>query len=226
MNYTYKFYHFENRQKGENLTQFLQFPLFIEEKLDDTLDTAKVVLSPMPIEKNSTYQPKTKFVLEQWTNEVDSEPRRVWHFVCEHDDVEEHIGTEFCTHHLNLIEPSVIAQGMHCDNLALTYELRDVNMNYSTITVDPSIIGQDLIVRTGGEPNRTLQTQEFPVSWSAGMNTFYFRRNFNYVWSNTSSLANIRRARDGEISHSTNFYHSNTNLPSRQWQRLYECVRG
>ena len=40
----------------------------------------------------------------------------------------------YIIHRISLIEASAIAQGMHVDNIALTYELKDVTLNYKTVT--------------------------------------------------------------------------------------------
>ena len=54
--------------------------------------------------------------------------------ICCSDDVEEYLGaSNLCCHRLFMTEPSVIAQGMHVDNIALTYELQDVTLNYKVI---------------------------------------------------------------------------------------------
>ena len=89
-------------------------------KLDETLDSGEVVLKAMPIATRNAFPPKTKFRLERYTTEDYTDTPRKWDLVVEHDDVEEYEGCpEICTHRVNLIEASVIAQGMHVDNIAL-----------------------------------------------------------------------------------------------------------
>ncbi|MCL2556593.1 MAG: hypothetical protein FWE03_06240 [Firmicutes bacterium] len=140
MRYEYKFYLWENGAKSTDYSSHIAQPLFTEDRLDETLNSGQVVLESMPLESKKPFPPKTKFRLEQLDglaidedgNEI-SEDRRIlkaWDFVVEHDDVEEEECR--CVHRVHLIEPSAVAQGMHCDNFALTYELQDVTMNYRT----------------------------------------------------------------------------------------------
>lgn len=107
-------------------------PIYYEDRLDETLDTGEIILENMPISTKKAFPPKTKIRIERLdatTNEV----LEIYDMVVDHDDVEEYVGVPtYCTHKIHLIEPSVIAQGMHVDNIALTYELNDVDLDYKT----------------------------------------------------------------------------------------------
>lgn len=113
-------------------------PIYYEDRLDETLDTGEIILENMPITTKKAFPPKTKIRIERLdgtTNEV----LETYDMVVDHDDVEEYVGVPtYCTHRIHLIEPSVIAQGMHVDNIALTYELNDVDLNYKTTKDDES----------------------------------------------------------------------------------------
>lgn len=111
-------------------------PIYYEDRLDETLDTGEIILENMPISTKKAFPPKTKIRMERLdatTNEV----LETYDMVVDHDDVEEYVGmSNYCTHRVHLIEPSVIAQGMHVDNIALTYELNDVDLDYKTVKND------------------------------------------------------------------------------------------
>lgn len=132
--YHWRVFLWDKGYKVENdYTDYLVAPIFIEDRLDETLDTGEIILKSMPIESKEAFPPKTKFRLERYLTENYTDKPDTWDFVVEHDDVEEYAGCpEICTHRIHLIEPSVIAQGMHVDNIALTYELHDVTLNYKT----------------------------------------------------------------------------------------------
>lgn len=135
--YYYKVWLWENGQRTTDLSEFVQFPIFAEDKLDETLNAGKIELKKVPttsgILRNKPLAPKTKIVLDRHSSPTFDDTPISYEFVVDHDDVEIYptLGG-ICTHRLHLIEPSAVAQGMHCDNFALTYELQDVTMNYRT----------------------------------------------------------------------------------------------
>ncbi len=108
-------------------------PIYYEDRLDETLDTGEIILENMPISTKKAFPPKTKIRIER-LDATTSEVLETYDMVVDHDDVEEYVGVpNYCTHRVHLIEPSVIAQGMHVDNIALTYELNDIDLNYKTV---------------------------------------------------------------------------------------------
>ncbi len=154
MMYHWKVYLWENGKKSTEYTQYTVAPIFIEDRLDETMDTGEIILKGMPISTKKAFPPKTKFRLERYLKEDHSDTPKKWDFVVEHDDVEEYVGCpEICTHRIHLIEASVIAQGMHVDNIALTYELQDVDLNYKVVKADNSTVG-DLIDKNDGLNNQ------------------------------------------------------------------------
>ncbi len=111
-------------------------PIYYEDRLDETLDTGEIILENMPISTKTAFPPKTKIRIERLDNAT-GEVLETYDMVVDHDNVEEYVGvTDYCTHKIHLIEPSVIAQGMHVDNIALTYELNDVDLDYKTVKND------------------------------------------------------------------------------------------
>lgn len=137
--YIWKIYKWENEETFENLSDYLVMPVFYEDRLNEELDTASVTLDCVPITVNDgvAFPPKTKFrlICTYFNEEKNIEESENYDMVVDHDDVEYYEGEpNICCHRISLIEASVIAQGMHVDNIALTYELRDVTLNYATST--------------------------------------------------------------------------------------------
>ena len=131
--YYWRIFLWENGKKSTEYTDYCLAPIYYEDKLDETLDTGEIVLEKMPIETKKAFPPKTKFRLERFLNSDYSDEPTTFDVIVDHDDVEEHIGCdEICTHRIHFIEVSAIAQGIHIDNFALTYELQDVDLNYKT----------------------------------------------------------------------------------------------
>ncbi|MCL2599232.1 MAG: hypothetical protein FWD76_04915 [Firmicutes bacterium] len=160
MQYYWTCHKWQDGQKTTDYTQYLGEPIFIEDRLDEQLDTGQITLEVMPIESKDAFAPKTKFRLERYATKDYTDVPRTWDYVVDHDDVELYAGyPSICCHRIHLIEPSVIAQGMHCDNIALTYELQDVDLNYRTIGYDNTLVG-DGIDTPGGHDSGVRQTDD------------------------------------------------------------------
>ena len=204
--YYWRVFLWKNGAKSTEYTDYVVAPIFLEDKLDETLDAGEVILKSMPIATRNAFPPKTKFRIERYeTADYTDEPRR-WDMVVEHDDVEEYAGApEICTHRVNLIEASAVAQNMHVDNIALTYELQDVDLNYKTIKEDNSILGQNGVRQQQGGGNYkevACETCEKNVNTIDG-STYKYINSYDYVWED-SSLAKIKEllpVRDATQSH-------------------------
>ncbi len=219
MTYYWRVFLFENGHKSTEYTKYVVAPIFLEDKLDETLDSGEVVLKAMPIATRNAFPPKTKFRLERYTKEDYTDEPRKWDLVVEHDDVEEYEGCpEICTHRVNLIEASVIAQGMHVDNIALTYELQDVDLNYRTTKEDEGIVKLDDISRGyeygnfdyGGVALKGGPKLGYLVDYGADYWNYYqdrpsisyFDTTVKYEWSNTESLkSKISNLSSGKVNH-------------------------
>ena len=201
--YYWRVFLWENGHKSTEYTKHVVAPIFLEDKLDETLDSGEVVLKAMPIATRNAFPPKTKFRLERYTKEDYTDTPRKWDLVVEHDDVEEYEGCpDICTHRVNLIEASVIAQGMHVDNIALTYELQDVDLNYRTTLPDEGVTVAS--VYPGGSPYNSFTDgghsdsfNNWLLNWNGidyahatpdRPSVTYFETNFKFEWSNTGSL--------------------------------------
>lgn len=203
MTYYWRVFLWENGHKSTEYTDYTVAPIFIEDKLDETLDSGEVILKSMPAASRNAFPPKTKFRIERYeTADYTDEPKK-WDFIVEHDDVEEYVGCpEICTHRISLIEASVIAQGMHVDNIALTYELQDVDLNYRTTLPDEGVTVAS--VYPGGSPYNSFTDGGHSDSfnnWLLNRNGVdyahaspdrpsitYFETNFKFEWSKTESL--------------------------------------
>lgn len=194
MTYYWRVFLWENGHKSTEYTEYTVAPIFIEDKLDETLDSGEVILKSMPAASRSAFPPKTKFRIERYeTADYTGEPKK-WDFIVEHDDVEEYVGCpEICTHRISLIEVSAVAQGMHVDNIALTYELQDVDLNYRVVIPDNSIIG-DTCAKTNGNNNSYAVNHIIIDGGDVGYGGSYvmtkltgnFENSYIYEWDNNS----------------------------------------
>lgn len=169
--YYWRVFLWENGVKSTEYTKYLVAPVYIEDRLDETMDTGEIILEGMPISTRNAFQPKTKFRLERYITADYSDTPRKWDFVVEHDDVEEYVGmAEICCHRIYLIEASVVAQGMHVDNIALTYELKDVSLNYKTTQSSDKIADVSISPPAGASSAERLSEDfKYPLYGSGGI---------------------------------------------------------
>ena len=188
--YYWRIFLWENGRKSTEYTDYVVAPIFIEDKLDETLDTGEIILKGMPIATRKAFPPKTKFKVERYLAEEYTDTPKTWDMIVEHDDVEEYEGCpEICTHRIHLIEASAVAQGMHVDNIALTYELQDVNLNYRTIREDTTKIGDACTQRHGGYDTGLRQTDTMKTKFEnleIASDTSFFRNSYRYIWDSAS----------------------------------------
>ncbi len=210
MQYHYRLFLWENGHRFTEYTQHLSFPIFIEDRLNEELDTAEIVLEKMPIALNNPFPPKTKFRLERYITKEYTDIPKTWDFIVEHDDVELYVGApELCCHRLYLIEPSAVAQGMHIDNIAMTYELQDVTTNYKTYSSD----SDKAVVMTigGGDNNNKLRTTEYKDSGGTTTTSYtysrvgIFKNTYAYLWQGTQELEQIKANIEVSQEHTISF---------------------
>ena len=186
MRYYYRFFLWENGSKSTEYTNYLITPIFYEDRLNEELDTAEVILDSMPTSLKTPFPPKTKFRIERYKTENCSDIPKTWDMVVEHDDVEEYASLpEICCHRISLIEASVIAQGIHVDNIALTYELQDVTTKYKTYSSDTTKIVAN--IQNGGYNyivhEKTYEdTNEGGVGSSISSRVAKFKNSYAYLW--------------------------------------------
>ena len=128
-------------KKGTEYTKYLLMGDTVVDNLDDTIDTAEITLAKTPYQQE--FDPTRKFIIEKWENvSQTSTPELIlketfsW---CVSEDIVEKslLSEELYDHHISLINPAVIAQKRLCDNMAVTYKLKDVNINVKP-TYDPN----------------------------------------------------------------------------------------
>lgn len=213
MNYYWKVWKWENGQKGEELTKYLIIPIFIEPKLDETLSSGEIILDTIPTnEVKQAFAPKTKIRIERYMTKELTDTPKTFDFVVDSDQVEEYTGCpEICCHRILLIDPSAIAQGVHVDNISLTRELNDCDLNYKTTissTETVSVVKSEIIGNGFGRPNLTFGASgRNGIGWykSLGDGSYGFTNSFRYVWSNTDSLNRVLRNLNGLNSNQISF---------------------
>ncbi len=183
-----------------DFTEHLGEPIFYEDRLDERLDSGEFVLESMPTDTyGKAFPPKTKFRLEygDYVGETFSAQKR-YDVVVDHDDVEFYEGaTDICCHRVTFIEASVVAQGMHVDNIALTYELQDVTLDYEVVETSniSNISTLNLIPREQEhEKSQYIKVAE-SYSFLKGTERYFvadFINSYSYAWSDTTSLADIK----------------------------------
>lgn len=133
----YKLYLYDSSEsdyKGIDYSDYLLQGVEINFNLDDTLHTAELTLFGLDFEEE--FAPKTKFILEMY--DIDDDGNELfyedYHFEVSNDAVNRPIISDetYFSHHLSLIEPIVEAQGRLVDNIAITYKLKDVNLEVPT----------------------------------------------------------------------------------------------
>ena len=211
MRYFYKFYLWENGTKSIDYSEYLITPIFQEDRLNEELDTAEVILDSVPISLKKPFPPKTKFRLERYKTATFTDNPKVWDMVVDHDDVEEYSGLqEVCCHRINLIEPSVIAQGIHVDNIALTYELQDVTTKYKTYSSDDTKIVPNM--QNGGYNfvihEKTYEdTNDTTTVGATHTRTAKFKNSYAYLWdeADISALKQLNMNLEISQNHSISF---------------------
>lgn len=121
-----------NGYKGTDYSKYVLIGDSDTDNLDDTLDTSELTLAGLSFREE--FAPTTKFIVEKWQNTQTEgstdELISTFHWVVSNDTVTQPILSrdDYFNHELSLIEPTVIAQQRLVDNIAVTYELKDVNL--------------------------------------------------------------------------------------------------
>lgn len=211
MKYFWKVWLWEDGGKSTELTDYLLVPIYHEPHLDETLGTGEIVLDEVPsaIEK---FEAKTKIRLERYLTEDFSDSPKTFDFVVDSDQVEYYVGCpELCCHRIQVIEPSVIAQGMHVDNIALTRELNDNDLNYKTTisSTETVIVSKKNVIGEGYErPGLNYgSTGRNGTGWykTLGDGSYKFTNSFRYIWSNTESIQRVLKNLNGLVENTISF---------------------
>lgn len=116
-----------NGYRGEEFSNAILQGCEVKEDITQEMDTAEITLCGQNFQEE--FLPQTKFIIDYYENDIllEDETR---HWVVQKDMVEQPILSDdnYFDHHISLIEPSVIAQQRLVDNIAVTYKLKDVNL--------------------------------------------------------------------------------------------------
>lgn len=211
MKYFWKVWLWENGKKSTELTDFLTVPIYYEPHLDETLGTGEIILDTVPnsIER---FEAKTKLRLERYLTKDFSDDPKTFDFLVDSDQVEEYVGCpEFCCHRIQLIEPSVVAQGMHPDNISLTRELNDNDLNYKTTisSTDKVVLNPKNIIGEGyTRPNLPYgTTPRSGTGWYKSLEdgSYKFTNSFRYIWSDITDIGKILKNLNGLVENTITF---------------------
>lgn len=125
----------DNGYRGTDYTNYVLQGGDNTEKLNDELDTSTITLQGL--DRREEFEPETKFIIDVCN--VSDEPINgqfvesvveTLHRVVDQDTVSQPQMSDdnYFTHAISLIEPSVIMQKRAVDNIAMTYKLKDVNL--------------------------------------------------------------------------------------------------
>lgn len=149
------------------------------DNLDDTIDTGNITLAGLSFQKE--FEPSTPvfMTLQDYTgDEMTNTKETSW--VVGSDIVEKKILSDetYYDHHIVLKEPNVIAQQRVCDNMAVTYKLRDVFSPHKGTTAEIPLSSQDYRRERNITP-----TQNFHpfTSTPLGTGTAYIGHKFEWV---------------------------------------------
>ena len=126
-----------NNYCGSDLSIFVLQGDSYKEDISDELDTCDLTLVGYPFRDEFT--PETKFILQKYKVEkieIDGETNieetliATYHITVDQDTVEQPIlsNENYYNHHITFYEPSVVAQKRLVNNIAITYKLKDVNL--------------------------------------------------------------------------------------------------
>lgn len=149
------------------------------DNLDDTIDTGNITLAGLSFQKE--FEPSTPvfMTLQDYTgDEMTNTKETSW--VVGSDIVEKKILSDetYYDHHIVLKEPNVIAQQRVCDNMAVTYKLRDVFSPHKGTTAEIPLSSQDYRREKNVTP-----TQDFrPFKYDGlGVGSGYIGHKFEWV---------------------------------------------
>ena len=67
--YHWRVFLWKNGNKSTEYTNYVVVPIFLEDKLDETLDSGEIILKNMPTATRGAFPPKTKFRIERYNTE-------------------------------------------------------------------------------------------------------------------------------------------------------------
>ena len=213
MQYIWKLYKWESGTNRTELTNYLTVPIFLELRCNGELSTGEVILETPTSEYPAAFPPKTKMTIERY---IDGNLDAYFDYLVDHDDVEDYAGCpELCCHRVYLIAPEAFAQGLHCDNFSLTYELNDVTLKYKTVVpsdmkaspTSTDIIGTGYERPSWSYGGESYAKQGVGKAWYnfPQSGSFYYTNSFAYVWDGLDALRNLNLNLNGRVAHNISF---------------------
>lgn len=134
---------FEQRQfeyfvrKGLDLSSYVSISSNLTTALDGTI--SRYAIDLIGYTTDVEFEPTTKFVLDIYE---DYNLVKSIDMVLQDDVVEKPIMSDnnYYIHHLSLADPAILAQQRTCDNFAITYKLKDVNLSTTEVINTTSTI--------------------------------------------------------------------------------------
>lgn len=197
MQYNWKLFKWNDAIGRTEFTKYLVAPVFLELRCNEQLSSGEVILDCVPKDiQLKPFPPKTRFTLECW---VGGQLDRYHDFMVDRDEVEHYEGyPEVCCHRIQLIEPSVFAQGLTCDNFGLTYELNDVTLKYKTVVSndDKAVVNSGGLIGEGferpnweyGQPSYAPQGITAFYKLGTGDYTLNYTNSYIYRWTGLDAL--------------------------------------
>ena len=167
--------------KGTEYTDYVLLGNSNTDNLDDTLDVSSLTLVGLPFQDE--FAPETKFIIDvcqDQTNEDGTTSEVIvetFHHCVDTDTVEKPIlsNDSYYNHNITFIEAAVMAQKRLCDNIAVTYRLKDVTLN-----IAPSYNVTDTIQLNQSDTSMAL-SQNFGRTGGFGWKKTIFGHNFKWV---------------------------------------------
>lgn len=168
-----------NGYRGTDLSAYVLSGAQNTENLTEELDTSELTLQSYP--EQDEFAPETKFIIDIVEN---GEIAATYHRIVQEDVVEKPVlsDNECFTHTITLIEPSAIAQKRIVDNIAVTYKLKDVNLETRT-TFNEYRVSKTNCSTTAPTPSRGFSNYSETVGmWGNTAQNISFGKYF--LWKN------------------------------------------
>lgn len=134
------------------------------DNLDDTINTANITLAGLSFQKEFAPSTSATMILQEYGEETIINSKTI-SWVIGSDIVEKKIlsSETYYDHHIVLKEPNVIAQQRVCDNMAVTYKLRDVFSPHKGSTAEIPLSSQEYRRERNIAPTQNFHPFKFDI---------------------------------------------------------------
>lgn len=134
------------------------------DNLDDTINTANITLAGLSFQKEFAPSTYATMILQEYGEETIINSKTI-SWVIGSDIVEKKIlsSETYYDHHIVLKEPNVIAQQRVCDNMAVTYKLRDVFSPHKGSTAEIPLSSQEYRRERNIAPTQNFHPFKFDI---------------------------------------------------------------